>query len=191
MPLLAPPKVPLSDGVVTLRAWRADDAQAVVAALQDPDIPRWTGVPSPYGTREFEAWMDEQAQQRGSGLGLHLLVVDRQDRLLGAVGVQWTEEEAPDIGYWCVREHRGRGYIARAVRLLSTHVQQQLGCSRVDILTHHQNCLSHRVAEAAGFRRQPGLTRLSRLGSEPTFVRFISEAATDDQLPRDGDWNRA
>jgi RimJ/RimL family protein N-acetyltransferase len=188
VPLLAPPDMPLSDGVVTLRAWRADDAQAVVAALQDPDIPRWTGVPSPYGIREFEAWMDEQAQQRSSGLGLHLLVVDGQDRLLGAVGVQGTEEEAPDIGYWCVREHRGRGYIVRAVRLLRSYVEQ-LGCSRVDILTHHQNCLSHRVAEAAGFRRQPGLTRLSRLGTEPTFVRFISEVATDDQQ-RDEDWNR-
>jgi RimJ/RimL family protein N-acetyltransferase len=70
-------------------------------------------------------------------------------------------------------------------------VQQQLGCSPVDILTDHQNHMSHRVAEAAGFRRQPGLTRLSRLGTEPTFVRFISEATTDDQLQRGADWNRA
>lgn len=148
VPLLAPHDPPLSDGVVTLRAWREDDAQAVVAALQDPEIPRWTGVPSPYGIREFEAWMDEQAKQQTTGLGLHLLVVDRQDRLLGAVGVQWTEEAA-DIGYWCVREHRGPGYIARAVRLLRNYVQQ-LGCSRVDILT------DHRIPCLIESPRQPG-----------------------------------
>jgi RimJ/RimL family protein N-acetyltransferase len=89
----------------------------VVAALQDREIPRWTGVPSLSGIPEFEAWMDEQAQQQTSGLGLHPLVVDRHDRLLGAIGVKWIEEAAPDIGYWCVREHGGRGYMARAVRL--------------------------------------------------------------------------
>jgi RimJ/RimL family protein N-acetyltransferase len=184
--------------VVTLRAWRADDAQAVVDPLQDPEIPRWTGVPSPYGIPEVEAWMYEQAQQQTTGLGLHLLVVDRQDRLLGAVGVQWTEEAAPDIGYWCVREHRGRVYIARAVRLLRNPVQQ-LGCSRVDILSDHRNSLSHRVAEAAGFRRQPGLTGLSRIGTELTFVRFISDAprgqhgatATDEPQARGADPDRA
>jgi hypothetical protein len=88
VPRLAPPEAPLSDGVGTLRAWRADDAQAVVAALQDREIPRWTSVPSLSGIPEFEAWMDEQAQQQTSGLGLHPLVVDRHDRLLGAVGVQ-------------------------------------------------------------------------------------------------------
>jgi hypothetical protein len=39
----------LRDGVVMLRAWRSDDRERIVAALQDPEIPRWTSVPSPYG----------------------------------------------------------------------------------------------------------------------------------------------
>jgi hypothetical protein len=36
MPILAPPSAPLSDGVVVLRAWRSEDRDRVVAALQDP-----------------------------------------------------------------------------------------------------------------------------------------------------------
>jgi RimJ/RimL family protein N-acetyltransferase len=86
--------------------------RAVVVALQDPEIPRWTTVPSPYGSARYEDWLVEQAQQRAACTGLHVLVVDDQDRLLGATGVQLTEA-APDIGYWCVREHRGHGYTTR------------------------------------------------------------------------------
>ena len=38
----------LRDGDLTLRPPRPDDADAVTAACQDPEIPRWTLVPSPY-----------------------------------------------------------------------------------------------------------------------------------------------
>jgi RimJ/RimL family protein N-acetyltransferase len=170
--VLTPPDGPLKDGVVTLRAWRPEDRDAVIAALQDPEISRWTQVPSPYGCAEYAAWLAEQDAQRSAGIGLHFLVTDEHDRLLAATGVQLTEE-APDIGYWCVREHRRRGYTARAVRLLCRHVHT-LSFPRVDILVHESNQPSHRVAEAAGFKRQPGLHRLTRLGGGATYIRFTS-----------------
>jgi RimJ/RimL family protein N-acetyltransferase len=172
MPVLLPPDEPLTDGVVTLRAWRPQDRDAVVAALQDPDIPRWTQVPSPYGPAQYDAWLAQQAEQRAAGAGLHFLVVDGEDRLLGATGVQLTED-APDIGYWCARERRRRGYTARAVRLLRGHVRA-LGFARVDIFVHEGNRPSQRVAEAAGFTRKPGLHAVARLGGAPVYVRFTS-----------------
>ena len=167
---LAPPEQPLTDGVVVLRAWRSNDVDAVVEALREPEIPRWTGLPSPYGPSEFNAWMDQQAEQRAAGRGLHYAVVDSQDRLLGAVGVQRTEE-APDIGYWCVREHRGRGYVSRAVRLLRDDLRSH-GFSRIDIFTHPDNEAAQHVAEAAGFRRAPGSATIRRLGAASGLVRF-------------------
>jgi RimJ/RimL family protein N-acetyltransferase len=172
VPVLVPPDGPLADGVVRLRGWRPGDRAAVVAAVRDPEIPRWTLVPSPYGPAEYDAWMAEQARQRAAGTGLHLLVVDERDRLLGATGVQLTEY-APDIGYWCAREHRGRGYTARAVRLLRDHVRA-LGFPRVDILVHPDNRASQRVAEAAGFERLPGRAAIERLGGGPIYIRYVS-----------------
>ncbi|MGH2943578.1 MAG: GNAT family N-acetyltransferase, partial [Solirubrobacteraceae bacterium] len=172
MPALVSPERPLTDGVVTLRAWRPLDRDAVVAALQDPEIPRWTLVPSPYGPAQYDDWLIQQDEQRAAGAGLHLLIVDDEDRLLGATGVQLTEE-APDIGYWCAREQRRRGYTARAVRLLCGYVHA-LGFPRVDIFVHEDNRPSQRVAEAAGFTRRPGLHRVARLGDAPVYVRFTS-----------------
>ena len=36
-----------ADGL-TLRPWRASDADAVYAACQDPEIVKWTTIPQPY-----------------------------------------------------------------------------------------------------------------------------------------------
>ena len=170
MTILAPPSAPLSDGVVMLRAWRPQDRDSVVAAVQDPEIPRWTSVPSPYRSADYNAWLEAQREQLVAGVGLHFLVVDMDERLLGAIGVQLTEA-APDIGYWCVREHRGRGYTARAVRLLSGHVRA-LGFTSVDIYVHEENLASQHVAAATGFTRVAGMTMVERLGGGAVYVRF-------------------
>lgn len=172
MCVLTMPDRPLTDGVVTLRTYRPEDCDAIVAALQDPEIPRWTQVPSPYGPAQYEAWLIQQAEQRSAGTGLHVLVVDGHDHVLGATGVQLTEA-APDIGYWCTREHRRRGYSTRAVRLLCRHVHA-LGFPRVDVFVHEDNQPSQRVAEAAGLQRQPGLHTVTRLGGGAVYIRFTS-----------------
>jgi RimJ/RimL family protein N-acetyltransferase len=166
VPPLTPPDPPLSDGVVTLRAWRPEDRDAVVAALQDPEIPRWTTIPSPYGPAEYDAWLERQRTSDG----LHLLVVDGQDRVVGAVGMQLTEA-VPDIGYWCAAEHRGRGHTVRAVRLLRDHLRS-LGHERIDIYVHHENVASQRVARAAGFEATGEMVAPDRLTDEPTYLRF-------------------
>jgi RimJ/RimL family protein N-acetyltransferase len=170
MTILAPPLAPLSDDVVMLRAWRPQDRDSVVAALQDPEIPRWTSVPSPYRSADYDAWLEAQHEQLVAGVGLHFLVVDTDEHLLGATGVQLTEA-APDIGYWCVREHRGRGYTARAVRLLSGYVRA-LGFTRVDIYAHEENLASQHVAAAAGFTRVAETTTVDRLGGGAAYLRF-------------------
>ena len=42
------PEPPLRDDDLLLRAKVPDDVPALVAALQDSEIPRWTGIPTPY-----------------------------------------------------------------------------------------------------------------------------------------------
>ena len=141
----------LSDGVVTLRPLRPDDAETVVAHLQDPDIPRWTGVPAPYGHDEFHHWIAASADALAAGTGVHLGVVDAQDRVIGAVGVQALDTDHPDIGYWVAREARGCGVAVRAVRLMRDWLAAERGCAHIEILVHPDNHPSQRTAAAAGF----------------------------------------
>lgn len=51
------PGEPLLDGTTALRPWRDSDIPALVAACQDPEIARWTRVPSPYGESDARAYM--------------------------------------------------------------------------------------------------------------------------------------
>jgi len=152
VPALHPPE--LTDGEIRLRALRASDRDAMVAAAQDPEIPRWTRVPSPYTGADFERWLAEAARQQQAGEGLHLAVVAADDgRLLGTVGVQQLHTAVPDIGYWVGAGARRRGVAARAVRLLRDWLARELGRRRIEILVHVDNTPSQRTALRAGFAR--------------------------------------
>ena len=138
--------------MVSLRLKREGDVGALVKACQDPEIPRYTNVPSPYGEEEARRWIEISETRRCAGTDVSLLVVDPEDRLLGSVGLHEISEKhrRAEIGYWTAAEARGRGVATRAVRLLSRHAFESLP---LDITVEPENHPSHRVAERAGFRR--------------------------------------
>jgi RimJ/RimL family protein N-acetyltransferase len=144
----------LCDGVVRLRLMAEADLPAIVAACQDPQIPRWTRVPEPYAEADARSWFEQEATQRSRGQQLGLLIVDPdRDRLLGSVGIahsDWTEGRC-ELGYWVAREARGRGVGTRAVRLLTSWIFEALAIDRVEICAEPENTGSRRVAERAGF----------------------------------------
>lgn len=164
MPALVPPEPDLSDEAVLLRPWRTADVPALTAACQDPEIPRWTVVPSPYSERDAAQFVAAGPGALAAGRALDLAIVAAGGGdLLGAVGLTefaWEQRRA-EIGYWVAREARGRGVAARAVRLLSDWALRELGIERVELMANPANAGSQRVAERAGFTRE-GLLRSYR-----------------------------
>jgi RimJ/RimL family protein N-acetyltransferase len=144
----------IGDDEIRLRLRSDADVPALVAICQDPEIPRWTRVPENYSEETAHEWAKRAAADERSGAGLHLLVADAEtDRLLGSAGIvhiDW-EESRCEIGYFLAREERGRGLMARAVRLLSRWIFDTLPMDRLEIHTEPQNQASCRVAERAGF----------------------------------------
>jgi RimJ/RimL family protein N-acetyltransferase len=145
----------LRDGDLLLRPKRPEDADAITAACQDPEIPRWTLVPSPYTRAEAEQFIAAGEADAAAGTAVNLLAVDAADgRLLGSFSLMELAR-APrygEIGYWVAAPERGRGIAPRAVRLLTGWAQAELGLQRVEILAHRDNAPSRRVAEKAGYR---------------------------------------
>ena len=139
--------------MLRLRLKRDDDVKAMVAACQDPEIPRYTHVPSPYGENEARDWLRVSEERRLAGTDLSLLVVDGEDRLLGSVGLHDIdpEEGRAEIGYWTAAEARRGGVATRAVRLLSVHAFASLPLKRIGIGVEVGNEGSRRVAERAGY----------------------------------------
>jgi RimJ/RimL family protein N-acetyltransferase len=151
--VLRHPDPPLSDGVITLRAMTAADADAVTAACQDPEIPRWTRVPVPYRRADALAWVAGSELELDAGVSIGWLAFDAEDRLLASISVMQIDRErgTGEIGYWVVREARGRGVATRAVRLVSEWAAGELGLTTLEIVAHEDNAPSHAVARAAGF----------------------------------------
>jgi RimJ/RimL family protein N-acetyltransferase len=153
----------LSDGEITVRALRESDVPAIVAACQDPEIPRWTRVPSPYTVEDARRFLAIAASEAAAGDGLALAVADERDRLIGTVGLMALGGEAAEIGYWIAAGARGRGAAARAVVLLRDWAAAALGLRAIEILAHRDNVPSQRVAERAGFADTGELRRAPRM----------------------------
>jgi RimJ/RimL family protein N-acetyltransferase len=170
----------LEDGVVALRPPGARDIDAVVAACQDPEIPRWTRVPSPY-TREHAVEFVERSQRTWEeGTDAAFVIADAStDELLGAIGVhRLTDEQGPEVGYWVKREARGRGVATRALRLVTGWACREQGMS-VMLQADVRNRASRRVAEKTRFRYVGEGTAPAECGECETMAVY---ALTTDDL---------
>jgi hypothetical protein len=108
--------IEIREAGLLIRPWLPGDVDAVYRACQDPDIQRWTTVPSPYRHQDAEgfvashapkAWQEETAAPFG--------VFDpATDELLGSCGfvsLRLGEREA-EIGFWVAPWARGRAVAA-------------------------------------------------------------------------------
>lgn len=166
-----PPQPTLTDGVVTLRPWRATDAPAVFEACQDPEIPRFVPVPQPYTLEDGRWFVANAAEESATGPSAHFAIVDpATDRLLGAISRHGPADppgHRAAVGYWLAREARGRGIATRAVRVLADWTLATTDVIRLELYTDVDNERSGRVAlrsglEFEGVRRAWDLDRDGR-----------------------------
>jgi RimJ/RimL family protein N-acetyltransferase len=137
---------------LVLRALGPQDTEAVYAAAQDPDIQRWTTIPSPYlpeHARDFvervvpDGWADDS----GYNFGLFL----PSGELAGVIGVTMPAPGTGEIGFWGTKEHRGRGYVTEAAVAVSRWAFTRRAVDRVEWRAEVGNTASRAVALRAGF----------------------------------------
>jgi RimJ/RimL family protein N-acetyltransferase len=151
----------LSDDVVRLRLMAEADVDAVVRAVQDPEIERWLTIPWPYGIEQAHQWLRTSSAGLAAGTDLATLIVDAEDgRLLGSAGIHGLDPESGrcGAGYWLVAEERGRGIATRGLGLLCRYAFDDLGAERIEVWVEPDNAASLAVAERIGFHRE-GLLR--------------------------------
>ncbi|MFJ7157987.1 GNAT family N-acetyltransferase [Streptomyces sp. NPDC101118] len=150
----------LTTGRLLLRPWSPGDADQVHAYCQDPDIQRWTAVPSPYERHHAEGWTGELAPRGWREDTEYTFAVCLADSglLVASAGLHVHGPGKYEIGYWTAKEHRGRGYTAEAVDRIARWLFTDLGATRLEWRAEAGNTPSRAVAEKAGFRYE-GLLR--------------------------------
>ncbi len=158
---LTPPDPPLSDGIVTLRPFRADDASAIAAACQDPEIQRWIPIiPVPYTEADARRFILMTLQAWHDGSSYEFAIADATtDDYIGSIGLHLgPNARRHAVGYLVAPEARGRGVAVRALQLITRWGFSDLGIERLALWTLPGNVASQKVADKAGFRFE-GLTR--------------------------------
>lgn len=158
---------------MTLRPWRESDIPAIARACQDPEIPRWTNVPSPYTEEHARDFVTHGVP--GRAYDLQLAIVDAEsDEPLGSIGLFANREGVGEVGYWVAAPARGRGVAVRALRLVVAWGFEERRYARIQLHTLPGNTASERVAEKAGFTREGLLRSFTEFKGRRTDITMFS-----------------
>ena len=150
--MTAPTTAPtVTDGVVTLRAHRAEDVPRMVEQCRDPVSIAWTTVPTPYAESDAEeyglqvlpaGWAD------GSEWGF---AVEFEGRYAGTISLRDEGPGRAEIAYGSHPDVRGTGTVLRALRLLVDWGFDVLGLETIVWQAFTGNWASRKAAWRLGF----------------------------------------
>lgn len=152
-----PDDVPtLTDGVVTLRAHRPEDVDAVMEQGTDPVSVAWTTVPVPYHRRHAEDFVGSiipSGWDSGTGWAFALEAVDDEGaaRYAGTLELRDRGGDRAEIAYGSHPWARGRGLVTRGLELLLAWGFEQRGLRAVIWWANRGNWPSRRTAWKLGF----------------------------------------
>ena len=145
----------LTDGVVQLRAFSADDASALAVIWKDPAIRARNRIPEPSEDAARE-WVKHAAARAGAGEAWEWAIVDATSGELAGrralKEIDWEQRRAVAAS-WLDPRHRGKRFAARSLRLAAAHAFAH-GIVRLHAECDVDNEASFRSLLAAGMRHE-------------------------------------
>ncbi|ANZ40315.1 GNAT family N-acetyltransferase [Lentzea guizhouensis] len=143
----------LTSARLTLRPFRAGDAQAFAAYRSDPEVARYQGWDTPYPVEAAERMIAEMTDPAAPGWFQY--AVDLDGALIGDIGVNTHENlMQADIGYTLAPAHQGRGLAFEAVGRVVRHLFEDRGLRRVSAECDARNERSVKLLKRLGFRQE-------------------------------------
>jgi RimJ/RimL family protein N-acetyltransferase len=149
----------LTDGVVTLRAHRADDVPRMVEQCRDPASIAWTTVPVPYSETDAEDY-GLKVLPEGWAKGTEwAFAVEVEGRYAGTISLRDEGPGRAEIAYGSHPDVRGTGAVLRALRLPVDWGFAELGLQTIVWQAFTGNWASRKVAWRLGFTVEGTLRR--------------------------------
>jgi RimJ/RimL family protein N-acetyltransferase len=174
------------------------DAQRVFDYCQDPEICRWTPLPTPYRLEDAATFITMVAEKGWDGditeferaWAIRLPGADGKPYLAGSIGLKPNPPgKSVEIGYLVAADCRGRGLATDAVNTVVAHALGDLGMRRVLWQAVVGNWPSRRVAVRCGFKIE-GTVRSQLVIRGQAFDGWIGSVVAQDLAKDDGYWTK-
>jgi len=166
----------LTGPTLALRPPVAEDADALFALGQDPEVTRWFSWGPYTAIEQPRAWIAVQEERRAVGEALALAMLHREAGLVGITELtDWlSRDRRAVIGTWFARRWLGTGLNAEAKRLVCLLAFEHCGLERLGAYADVANHRSHAALAKAGFRREGVLRGFHRHDEEQKDVVVFS-----------------
>lgn len=154
----------LYHGEITLRRAEERDIVPIFNACQDPLIPHFTTVPSPYLRSHAEDFIRDIAPRSFVEKTELLFAIVKgkaeEEEFCGLISFHTTklDNHSTEIGYWMVKEARGKGIAKTAVNLLTQYGIETMGFRRIEAMVDVENAASKALLLSAGYQLE-GIVR--------------------------------
>ena len=163
-----------------IRSPTADDIETIAPAFVDPEVGGEAGLPPVPAAMLVAALEGEIPRMREAGLLAPYVIEGPDGVLVGGLALHHFDpmRDTVEVGYWLLRDARGRGVATRSVRAAVEHAFEQ-GICRVEAHVRIGNTASERVLERLGFEREGVKRRLLRHEGERVDATLFSLLAPD------------
>jgi len=142
-------------------------------------------IPHPYKLADAEQFI---AGANKEGEAAYLITL-RNETIIGACGLMFREDDAPEIGYWLGVPYWNKGYATEALHALIDYAFTDLTHDALQAGARVTNPASRRVLEKCGFQwTGVGLYRINSIKSSAPIDRFRLERRIWSALKT---WGRA
>lgn len=136
---------------LTLRAFRCDDLEVLCTLLDNYEVSKMLSVvPYPYTKADGEWWL-EHCSTTPHSEELNW-AIESDGAFCGTIGLRFSEENSPLLGYWLGEPYWGKGYMSEAAEAVIAYCFQQLGVAKVISGAFEENFGSQNVLAKNGFQ---------------------------------------
>ncbi|MBT8240938.1 MAG: GNAT family N-acetyltransferase [Acidimicrobiia bacterium] len=138
------PETLVVDELILRHPAESDRSRYLEILNRSDEIARWTTIPFPYTSSDFDSFLDNTRDNRR-------YVIDRDGVMIGGIGARVDREARTALfGFWLSPEARGAGIVTRAGRALCATLFD-VGIERVVAEVMVGNLASGAVLDRLGF----------------------------------------
>jgi RimJ/RimL family protein N-acetyltransferase len=152
----------LSSSSLILRPINPEDSESIYKGAQDPEVPKFTTLPTNYTLDNAITFSKDRAPARHANRSelifgidyLHSINNSTQPLFAGVISLHSIDfsNHRAEVGYWLVKEARNKGIGTAAVELITEYGLMTMGFRRIDALVDNRNVASKRLLEKAGYQ---------------------------------------